>query len=107
MSWIFLAAAILTEVGAACALRMASQGPRKWYFVVIVGYVTSFVMLSLTLQSGLGIGIAYGIWAATGTALTALAGRFLFKEPFTWIMAVGIALIVGGVLLIELGSAAA
>ena len=54
---------------------------------------------------GLGIGVAYGIWAASGVALTAVASKFLFKEPFTWVMALGIALIIGGVLLVELGAA--
>ena len=57
------------------------------------------------LALGLGIGVAYGIWAASGVALTAVASKFLFKEPFTWVMALGIALIIGGVLLVELGAA--
>jgi small multidrug resistance pump len=51
------------------------------------------------------LGVAYGIWAAAGVALTAVIGRLLFKEPFTWLMGLGILLIVGGVLCIELGAA--
>ena len=39
-----------------------------------------------------------------GVALTALISRVFFKEPLTWIMGLGIALIVGGVLLIEIGA---
>ncbi len=36
-------------------------------------------------------------------ALTAILGRVLFRDPLTRTMLAGIALIIGGVLLIELG----
>ena len=49
--------------------------------------------------------IAYGIWSAGGVAVTAIASRFLFGEPLTRIMVAGIALIMAGVLFVELGSA--
>jgi small multidrug resistance pump len=52
----------------------------------------------------MAIGVAYGIWAASGVALTAVAAHILFREPFTRIMGLGIVLIAGGVLLIELGA---
>ncbi|MEZ0166230.1 hypothetical protein AB2L27_15830 [Kineococcus sp. LSe6-4] len=42
--------------------------------------------------------------AATGVTLTALAGAVLFAEPLTPVTGAGIALIVGGVLLVELGA---
>lgn len=53
----------------------------------------------------MALGVAYGIWAAAGVALTAILSRILFKEPLTWVMGLGIILIAGGVLLIELGAA--
>jgi len=54
-------------------------------------------------QRLLPIGVAYGVWAATGVALTAIIGRLLFKDPLTWLMGAGIACIIAGVFLIELG----
>jgi small multidrug resistance pump len=51
------------------------------------------------------VGIAYGIWTACGVALVAIIARFLFSEPLTWVMVAGIALIVAGVLTIELAGA--
>jgi small multidrug resistance pump len=51
------------------------------------------------------LGVAYGIWAAAGVALTAIAGRLLFQERLTWVMSLGIVLIIGGVLLVEVGAA--
>ncbi|RWZ68277.1 QacE family quaternary ammonium compound efflux SMR transporter [Labedella populi] len=116
-AWLFLAGAILTEVTATLSLRaavgggdsMESEGStrrrRGWYAVVAAGYVSAFSLLSLSLGAGMPLGIAYGVWAAAGVAITAVASALLFKEPFTVLMATGIALIMGGVLLVELGAA--
>lgn len=102
--WVFLALAIGSEVGGTLALRAAAAGRSLWYVAVAVGYLLSFVFLSSTLSHGVGLGVAYGIWAATGVALTAVASRFLFGEALTRAMTFGIALVVVGVLLIEIGS---
>lgn len=105
MAWLYLAAAILTEVTATLSLKAAADGKKAWYAVVVLGYLFAFAALPFALGEGLGIGVAYGIWAAAGVALTAIASRFLFKEPLTLIMGAGIALIAAGVLIIELGGA--
>jgi small multidrug resistance pump len=68
------------------------------------GVVAAFVLLTLTLKQGMGIGVAYGIWAAFGVALTAVASKAFFSEPLTGVMIAGIALIIAGVLLVELGA---
>ena len=103
--WWALSGAILIEVVATLALR-ASDGFRKkaWLVPVIAGYVASFYLLSVSLSMGMPVGIAYGVWTACGVALVAILARFLFSEPLTWTMAAGIALIVAGVLTIELAA---
>jgi small multidrug resistance pump len=103
MGWVLLAIAIVCEVAATISLKVATDGRRRWYAVVAVGYVTAFSLLAGALAQGLPIGVAYGVWAATGVALTAVLGRLLFKDPLTWTMGAGIALIIAGVFLIELG----
>ena len=104
MAWLFLIGAIVFEVAGTLSLRMATHGKKIWLIAVAIGYLAAFALLALTLSSGMGIGVAYGIWAATGVALTAILSKLLFDEPLTWLMAAGIALIVGGVLLVELGA---
>lgn len=104
MAYVFLIGAIVSEVAGTVSLRLAIDD-KHWYGGVIIGYIGAFVMLTLTLASGLPLGIAYGIWAAAGVALTAIISKFLFEEPLTWLMGLGIILIIGGVLLIELGAA--
>jgi small multidrug resistance pump len=105
--WLALAGAILVEVCATLALR-ASDGFRRkaWIAPVIVGYLLSFYLLYLSLGLGMPVGIAYGVWSACGVALVAVLARFLFAEPLTPMMALGIALIVGGVLTIEMSGVA-
>lgn len=73
---------------------------------MVIGYLASFVLLWFTLSLGMPVGIAYGIWTACGVALVAVLARFLFSEPLTLAMIGGIALIIGGVLVIELVGAA-
>ncbi len=104
MEWVYLTAAIASEVTATICLRVASTGRRRWYVPVVAGYLAAFVFLSLVLDEGLGLGVAYGVWAAAGVALTAIASKVLFEEPLTLLMSSGIVLIIGGVLLIELGA---
>lgn len=103
MPYLLLIGAILFEVSGTISLRLAIDN-KRWYAAVAVGYVVSFSLLGFTLAHGMPIGIAYGIWAAAGVALTAIISKFLFKDPLTWLMSLGIILIIGGVLLIELGA---
>lgn len=104
MSWVFLFGAIVAEVIATLSLKAASTGRPRWYAPVLVGYTSSFVLLSQALGRGLPLGVAYGIWAAVGVALTALLSRPLFGEPITRTTSAGIVLIILGVLAIELGA---
>jgi small multidrug resistance pump len=98
-----LAGAIVIEVAATLSLR-ASQDHAAWLVVVVVGYTAALALLTLVIRAGVAVGVAYGIWGAVGTALTAVLGAILFGDPFTWAIAGGIGLIIGGVLMIEFGS---
>ncbi len=105
MQWLFLVGAIIFEVVGTLSLRMAAAtGERAYVAAGAVGYLAAFALLALTLNQGLGLGAAYGIWAASGVTLTAIASRVLFDEPLTRIMTGGIALILGGVVLVEIGA---
>ncbi len=101
--WALLFAAIAVEVAATLSLR-ASQDHSAWLIVVVAGYVGSFVLLTLVLRTGMPVGVAYGIWGASGTAATAVLAAAIFGDPFTWPIVAGIALIIAGVLLVEFGS---
>ena len=99
-----LAGAIAVEVASTMCLRQ-SDGFRKrrWIAPVIAGYAFSYSLLYLSLMHGMPLGVAYGIWAACGVALAALLARKIFQEPLTLMMGIGILLMIGGVVLVELG----
>ncbi|HEU0190449.1 MAG TPA: multidrug efflux SMR transporter [Mycobacterium sp.] len=105
LTWVLLIGAIGSEVGATLALR-ASDGLSRWGWLVpmVIGYLVSFVLLALVLKRGMPVGVAYGVWSGIGVAATAVLARYLFDDPFTWLMAGGIVLIAGGVYLLEYGS---
>ncbi|WP_433586292.1 DMT family transporter [Microbacterium hydrocarbonoxydans] len=106
MTWALLALAIASEVTATLSLR-ASEGLRRkrWVPVIVIGYLAAFSLLGAILAMGMPVGVAYGVWAAAGVAITAVLGRVIFKDHFSLMMGAGVALIAIGVGLIEFGGA--
>ena len=102
-AWLALGGAIVSEVSATLALRQALNHP-GFYVIVGIGYALAFILLSLTLKAGMPLGVAYGLWGALGVALTAVLSMVLFGESVTVLVALGIALIMAGVLLVEVGA---
>lgn len=100
--WTLLGVAIAAEVTATMSLRAAVDAP-GWYALTAAGYGGAFVALSALLRRGAPIGVVYGIWAAAGVALTAVLGAIIFGESLSVATALGIAIIIGGVLLVEMG----
>lgn len=105
IAYLLLVLAIASEVVGTLALKL-SDGFTKLIpsVVVVVGYLVSFGALGLGLSKGLPMGVSYGIWAGTGTALVAILGIFMFGEKITVWGFVGIALIIIGVVMLELNS---
>ena len=105
VAYLLLAGAIVSEVIGTMALKLSDGFSQPgWVALVAVGYLLAFYLLSQVLARGMAIGIAYGIWGASGVALTAILSTLIYGEPLTPIMVGGIVLIILGVLTIELGS---
>jgi quaternary ammonium compound-resistance protein SugE len=102
MEWFYLVIAGVFEVGWAIGLKY-SQGFTKTLpnLLTIMGMVTSFYFLSLSLKS-LPIGTAYAIWTGIGTIGTLLLGVILFKEPISIMRIVCIVFIVSGIIGLKL-----
>lgn len=101
-AWLTLALAILAEVIGTSALK-ASEGFSRLLpsLVVIGGYGIAFYFLSLTLKQ-IPVGIAYAVWSGAGTVLITLIGVLVFRQKIDLAGVVGIALIVAGVLVLNL-----
>ncbi len=102
--WLYLAAAIGREVVATSALRATEGFTRAWPTVVVgVGYSIAFYCLSLTLRA-IPVGVAYAVWSGAGVALIALLGWILSGQRLDAAGAAGMALIVAGVVVLNLFS---
>lgn len=107
IGYLYLAIAIAAEVVATSALK-ASDGFSKTgpSIVVAVGYGIAFYFLSLVLKT-VPVGVAYAIWSGVGIVLIALIGWLFMKQSLDPGALAGIALIVAGVLVIQLFSKSA
>ncbi|WP_123536908.1 DMT family transporter [Halosimplex salinum] len=104
--YLTLALAIAAEVTGTAALK-ASDGFAHLLpsAVVVVGYVGSFYLLGLTLED-LPVGLVYATWAGAGIVGTALLGVVVFEERIDVAAVVGMALVVAGVLVLNVLSEA-
>ncbi len=102
--WWLLLLAIISEVIGSTALK-ASQGFTRLLpsLVVLLGYGLAFYFLSLTLKT-IPLNTAYAVWSGLGTALIAVLGWLVLKEPMNGTIALGIVLIVVGVVVLNLAS---
>ena len=94
---VLLTFAIVSEVTATIALRYSDGFTRPGPIaIVVVGYGVSFWLLALVLRE-MSIGATYAVWSAVGTALIATIGMFAFGEPATALKVASLALIIIGV----------
>jgi len=103
MSWILLVCAIIMEVCGTTCLKL-SEGFTKWVpsVLIFVFYGVSFTLMSFAVRK-LDLSLTYAIWSGVGTFLIAIIGLFWFKEPFTLLKAVSMALVIAGVVGLNLG----
>ena len=101
-NWIFLCVAIIAEVIATSALK-SSEGFSKPIasVIVVLGYIIAFYCLSLTLKT-IPVGIAYAIWSGVGIVLVTTIAWIVFGQKLDVWGIIGIALIMSGVLVLNL-----
>jgi small multidrug resistance pump len=75
-----------------------------WTAVVLAGYAAAIWRLTVVVRT-MPVSVAYAIWAGAGTALVAVVGLVLLEESFNWVKALSLALIVAGVVGLNLTGA--
>jgi small multidrug resistance pump len=104
MAFLFLALAIVAEVVATSALKASEGFSRLWPSVtVVVGYGLAFYLLALVLRT-MPVGIAYAFWAGLGIVLVTLVGILVYGEKPDLPALLGLTMIVGGVVVIQVFS---
>lgn len=102
--WVYLVVAIAAEVMATTALK-ASDGMTRLLpgILVVIGYGIAFFCLALTMRH-FAVGIVYAIWSGAGIVLITMVGWLWFGERPDLPAFIGMALIISGVLVLNLMS---
>ena len=104
MEWLLLFVAIVAEVIATSALKLAKGFTRLWPSVIVVCcYSLALYLLSLTLER-IPVGVVYAIWSGSGVVLITAVGRYFFAQELDRPALVGIGMIVAGVIVLQLFS---
>lgn len=99
-----LGAAIVCEVLGTTFLQKSEQFTKLVPTLAMAGfYAASLFFLSQALK-GIPLGVAYAIWAGLGIVLTAVISVTIFNHTLDLAAMAGIALIIAGVMVINLFS---
>jgi small multidrug resistance pump len=106
-SWLILGAAIICEVLGTMMMGL-SQSLTRWVWIppMLFAYVLSLLGLALALKT-IETGIAYAVWAGTGTLLIGILGIVFFKESMSYLKLVSMLLVVAGVVGLNLADSLA
>ena len=104
MHWLYLLLAIVLEVTGTTCMKLSAGFTKTLPSVLMfVFYILSFSALTLALKK-VDVSVAYAIWSGMGTALIATIGILWFNEPLTMIKLISLALIIIGVIGLNLDS---
>ena len=105
MPYVFLLFAIAAEVVATSLLKSTAGFTRLWPTLACLGgYTLAFIALSQAVRH-IPVGIAYAMWAGLGTAAVVAIGAVFLGEALSVTKVVGLVLVVGGVVVLNLGGA--
>ena len=104
MHYLYLSIAILAEVIATSTLKAADSFSKPIpSAIVVAGYGTAFYLLSIVVKT-LPVGIVYAIWSGAGVVLVAAVGVVWWEQHLDLAGAIGIGLILAGVVVLEVFS---
>lgn len=103
-TWLVLLGAIGFEVMGTTLLQQSQQFTKPLPTAgLAVCYGIAFYLLTLALKQ-MPVGLAYAIWSGLGVVLISLIGLVLFKQKLDGPAIIGLGLIIGGVVVINLFS---
>lgn len=106
MPYVLLLVAIAFEVLGTSLLKATEGFTRLLPTVVcLASYVAAFAALAWAIKHELPVGIAYAMWSGLGTAAIVAIGVVFFHEPISVQKIAGVVLVIGGVVVLNLGGA--
>lgn len=106
MAWVLLSIAIFAEIVGTLSLKASDGLSKLWPSLgVLVGYATAFTLMAMSLKK-LDVGVTYAIWSGVGIVGAAIGGLIFFDQHLSRMTILGMAIIIAGVVIINLGGAA-
>ncbi len=102
-AWLFLAAAILTEVAGLTAMKAMNGSLVYWgYAAMYCAIALSYYFLAKAVER-ISVGVAYAVWEGSGIALITLVSVAIFGHHLTGREMLGLALAIGGIICVNAG----
>ncbi|WP_203640586.1 DMT family transporter [Levilactobacillus andaensis] len=102
MPYIYLGIAIIGELIGTNLLKVAAGFTRLWPSLgALIAYGLCFYFLSVAMKN-IDLNVAYAIWAGIGIVITTAISITLWHEPINLASVFGIALVVVGVVVLNL-----
>ncbi|MFK0252365.1 DMT family transporter [Streptomyces sp. NPDC090445] len=106
MHWLYLAIAVVFEVTVAIAAGKAEGFKnRKWTSITLLSGAAATFFLSRALLK-FDVGVGYALWTSVAGVGITLLGALFFGQRLTWNKAIGIVLVIGGVVGLQLSGSA-
>lgn len=107
MPYLILMLAVLAETIGTTALQASQQFSRPLpSAIVVVAYGAAFYLLAIALKT-FPVGVAYAMWSGMGIVFISIIGFAVFGQRLDLAAVIGIALIMAGILVINLLSGTA
>jgi quaternary ammonium compound-resistance protein SugE len=101
VAWVVLVVAGLFEAGMVLGLNFSEGFTKLWgSLLMVVSGGISFYLLSVAMQT-IPAGSAYAVWTAIGASVAVLLGILFLGEPANLLRLAGIAVVLGGVLMLR------
>ncbi|PZP47889.1 MAG: hypothetical protein DI601_02460 [Azospirillum brasilense] len=105
MGWLYLVLAGLLEIGWPVGLKMAQVPATRWLGIAVaLAFMGASGALLWMAQRQIPLGTAYAVWTGIGAAGTFLVGVMIYGDPTSVARFAGVALIIGGVVVLKLAS---
>lgn len=106
MSWLFLGIAIIFEVAVGISAGKAQGFTKLWWTVstLVSGAIATF-FLSLALLT-FDVGVGYALWTSLSGVGIVIIGALFLSQQLTWKKFLGIAVVIGGVIGLNLSATA-
>jgi len=105
MPWLLLSIAIVAEIAGTLFLKASDGLSRLWPSIGVgIGYVIAFTLMAISLKK-IDVGITYAIWSGVGIMGADIGGVLFFDQNLSKLNIIGMAIIILGVVVMNLGGA--